>query len=331
VSLRVSCPSCSQPCQVADEHLGKAIRCPGCKQPFTARRPAPPPPPLPPLLPAVPSSSPELPPLVFPEPARPGRLAIGSATSPGRLRERNEDSLLVQQLHWSGQAGAYEAVLAVVADGMGGHDAGDRASAVAIAAVAAALLPRLGGLVGGQEPFEDGESILDALDHALWEANRAVSAAAEQEAGCAGMGSTAVAALVIDGTAAVCHVGDCRAYLCRDGKLELKTRDQTVVSRMVDLGMLSEKEAKAHSAAGQVTQALGRQYELEPSRLLIELRAGDRLVLACDGLHAHLGMEELGDLISAQSEAADLAAVLVRRADDAGGSDNCTVIVIDAW
>jgi protein phosphatase len=301
-------------CQVADEHLGRAIRCPGCKQPFTVRRS---------------SHSIPIPPLP-PQPPQPPRLSLGAATSPGRLRERNEDSHLIAQLAWSSQTGRHEAVLAVVADGMGGHDAGDRASAVAIAAVAQALLPRLAGSVGGQEPFEGDDALPEALDHALWEANRAVAQAAEQEPGCAGMGATTVAVLVLDGLAAVCHVGDCRAYLLRGGELELKTRDQTVVNRMVELGMLTEKEARTHRAAGQVTQALGRQYELEPSRLRIELAPGDRLVLACDGLHAHLEMDELRELIGAESDPCELAAALVRRADAAGGSDNCTVVVIDA-
>jgi protein phosphatase len=269
-------------------------------------------------------------PPVAPSAPRARRLSVGGATSPGRQRERNEDSHLITHLAWATQTGHHEATLALVADGMGGHDAGDRASAVAISAVAQALLPRLAGLVCGQEPFENDEAILDELDRALWDANKAVAEAAQQEEGCSGMGSTAVAALIVDGTAAVCHVGDCRAYLLRDGELELRTRDQTVVARMVELGMLSEREAKRHRSAGEVTQALGRRYELEPSRLLLGLTAGDRLVLACDGLHAHLEMEDLRGLIGADSPAAELAAALVRRADEAGGSDNCTVIVLDA-
>ena len=305
--VRVSCPSCRLVCQVADEHLGAAIRCPGCKQGFSVRSPA--------AATAVVARS------------RPARLRVGAATSPGRLRERNEDSYLLQQWTWASQHGRHEAVLALVADGMGGHEAGDRASAVAIAATAQALAPRLAGLVGGLEPLGDGAALLEALDHALWEANRAIAQAAEAP-GCQGMGATAVAALVVNGLAGICHVGDCRAYLYRDGTLEQKTRDQTVVNRMVELGMLSEREARVHRAAGQVTQALGRQYELEPSRQVIELLTGDWLVLACDGLHAHLDREAIGKTVCAGSDAAELAAQLVRQADGAGGSDNCTVIVV---
>jgi serine/threonine protein phosphatase PrpC len=255
-------------------------------------------------------------------------LRVGWATSPGRLRARNEDSLLLQQWVWASEQGRHEVVLAVVADGMGGHEAGDRASAVAIASVAQALAPQLAGVVGGQESLDEAEPLLEALDHALWEANRAVAQAAESDPRCHGMGATVVAALVVDGLAGVCHVGDCRAYLCRDGVLAQKTRDQTVVSRMVELGTLSEREARRHGAAGQVTQALGRQYELEPSRQVIELASGDVLLLACDGLHAHLEPARLGTAISAAADPMELAGQLVRQADLAGGSDNCTVIVL---
>jgi protein phosphatase len=142
------------------------------------------------------------------------------------------------------------------------------------------------------------------------------------------MGATAITALVVDGMASICHVGDCRAYLHRGGVLEQKTQDQTIVRRMVDLGMLSEGEARIHRAASQVTQALGRQYELEPSRQTLELLAGDWLVLACDGLHAHLEPARLQEVIAAATDATALARLLVQHADDAGGSDNCTVIAV---
>jgi protein phosphatase len=211
---------------------------------------------------------------------------------------------------------------------MGGHDAGDRASFIAIGVIASALAPFLAGLLNGQEKPDDAEGLLDALDRALWEANRAISRAAEEETGCAGMGSTAVAALIVDGLAAICHVGDCRAYLHRDGELRQLTRDQTLVERMIDLGTLTEREARMHPAASQVTQALGKQYDLEPSRQTLELLAGDRLVLACDGLHAHLGAKELAEILEEEENTAGLAAMLVESANQAGGSDNCTVVVV---
>jgi serine/threonine protein phosphatase PrpC len=311
VSTRVSCPSCRIICLVAPEHLGKVIRCPGCKQPFSVR---PPEPAVPPPLSAIP-------------PARAVRLEIGSATSPGRVRERNEDSHLVLHLAWVTQDGRHEAALAVVADGMGGHGAGDRASAVAIGVLARETAVFLAGLVSGREKGED-EAMLDAVDRALWEANRAVAKAAAEESGCAGMGSTVVAALLMDGRVAVCHVGDCRAYLHRGGALQQLTRDQTLVARMIELGTLTEREARRHPAASQVTQALGKQDYLEPSRQSLDLRPDDRLVLACDGLHAHLDEKALAGVIGQGTDPSGLARTLVERANQAGGSDNCTVVVV---
>jgi protein phosphatase len=254
-------------------------------------------------------------------------LFAGSATSPGRVRTRNEDSYLVQKLRWANQSGRHDVVLALVCDGMGGHDAGDRASTIAVGVIAQALAPFLAGLISGEESGEP-EAVLEALDRALWEANRAVSRAAEEEPDCAGMGATAVVAIVFDQRAALCHVGDCRAYLNRAGAVEQLTRDQTLVERMLELGTLTEREAKHNPAASQVTQALGKQYDLEPSRQTVALQPGDRLILACDGLHAHLDAEAIAAVCAEKEDPADLAAELVERANQAGGSDNCTVIVV---
>jgi protein phosphatase len=97
---------------------------------------------------------------------------------------------------------------------------------------------------------------------------------------------------------------------------------------MIELGTLSPREARTHPAASQVTQALGKQEYLEPSRQTLDLQAGDRLVLACDGLHAHLDEKDLAGILEKGDAAFWLARTLVDRADRAGGRDNCTVVVI---
>jgi protein phosphatase len=320
-------------CLVPQEHLGKVIRCPKCKQTFSVRTPDKPDAQTRDDKPDAQARDHKPDAQAREIPASPSlarrACEVGNATSPGRVRKRNEDSYLVEKLTWASQAGRHDVVLAVICDGMGGHDAGDRASTVAVGVIASALAPYLAGLVCGQETGE-AEPMLDALDRALWEANRAVSRAAEEEAGCTGMGATAVAAIVLDHQAAICHVGDCRAYLYRAGAIERLTRDQTLVERMLELGTLTEREAKRHPAASQVTQALGRQYELEPSRKTVELQTGDRLILACDGLHAHLDAEALAVTCGENDDPAELAAELVEQANQAGGSDNCTVIVVDS-
>jgi protein phosphatase len=191
-----------------------------------------------------------------------------------------------------------------------------------------ALAPRLAGLAAGEEALPTAEGLVEALDFALWEAHRAVARAAAAESGCEGMGATAVAALVLDGVAAVCHVGDCRAYHFRSGTLRQLTRDQTLAGRLVELGQLGEEEARRHPSASQVTQALGGQHDLEPSRQALELAAGDVLLLACDGLHTQVDDRELAALVGRGGGPDELAARLVARADEAGGSDNCTVVAL---
>jgi protein phosphatase len=300
VSVPIGCPTCRLSLLVPAEHLGKVVRCPGCRQTFTVR------PPLP----------------------RAGGLQVGSATGTGRVRPRNEDSLLVQQLGWATQAGRHELGLAAVADGMGGHQAGDRASALAVGCVARALAPRLAGLVAGEEALPGADGVLEMLDFALWEAHRAIARVAAEEPDCAGMGATAVVALVLDGQAAVCHVGDCRAYHSRGGTMRQLTRDQTLVQRLVDLGQLSDAEAARYPSAGQVTQALGRQYDLEPSRQAVEFAPGDVLLLACDGLHGQVGEVQIAEALRHEESPRRLAERLVEQADAAGGGDNCTVVVV---
>ncbi|MGL4555011.1 MAG: PP2C family protein-serine/threonine phosphatase, partial [Gemmataceae bacterium] len=211
--------------------------------------------------------------------------------------------------------------LALVADGMGGHADGDRAAALAVGAVARALLPRLADVVAGAET-PSADVLAEWLDHALWDANRAILRAGG--AGSAGMGATAVAALAFDAQAAVCHVGDCRTYRLRGGALERLTADQTLLRRMIELGQITPAEAAGHRAAHQVSQALGRAYGLEPERRALTVEPGDVLLLACDGVHGQLG----DDAIRAALAGPDAAALLVRQADDAGGKDNSTAVVL---
>ena len=281
--------------KVPRDSQGRPIRCPGCKVVFEMRS------------------------------AEPIHLRVTKATSPGMVRERNEDSLLVAQLAWAAGGADHEITLMAVLDGMGGHAGGDRAAAIAANSVAAALLPRLAGLVAGVEALPNDAGLLEMIDLSLWEANRAVHRVAAEEPTLTGMGATGVAVLVCNTTMAICHVGDCRAYLCRAGAVRALTQDQTLARRMVELGTLTERQARTHPSASQVTQALGRHFDIEPSRQTIGLLADDVLVLACDGLHAHLDEAAIATILGKHPE--DGATALVEAANAAGGSDNCTAIV----
>jgi protein phosphatase len=258
----------------------------------------------------------------------PCRVALGGATSRGCVRERNEDRFLVQQLAWSDGDEAHELALLVVCDGMGGHQAGDKASSLAVRTMAGTLAPALAGILQGPSP-EAGAAVLTRhLERAFQDAHTAVLRRADSDAACKGMGSTGAAAILWDNQAFLAHIGDCRVYHQRGDRLTQVTRDQTLVARMVEMGQLSEAEAATHPARNEVTQALGKRGKVEPSRHALKLERGDRLILACDGLAAHVDEATLRETAAGWTgSAAGLARRLVDLANEGGGSDNCTVLV----
>lgn len=257
----------------------------------------------------------------------PCRLVLGSASSRGRVRDRNEDSLLVQHCAWSNLDQRHDVAFVVIADGMGGHQAGDRASGLVLRAMAGVLPPLLSAALRGEDP--EPVALAEALDAGLQEANRVVQQAAKDDPACKDMGSTAVALLLWDGQAIISLVGDCRVYHWRGGLLTQVTRDQTLVTRMVELGQLTPQEAARHPRRSEVTQAVGKYGRLSPARSEVSLEAGDWLVACCDGLYAHVDERMLAEAIGqAGTSATGLANRLVELANQGGGSDNCTVIAV---
>ncbi|MGH7173944.1 MAG: protein phosphatase 2C domain-containing protein, partial [Gemmataceae bacterium] len=225
------------------------------------------------------------------------RLVVGSATTRGRVRDHNEDSLLVQQCSWSNGEARHEVALVVVADGMGGHAAGERASGLVVRALGNVLTPLLMAALN-ESSAEATASPAEALQRGLHEANRLVRQTAQENTACKGMGSTAVALLIWDGEAFICLVGDCRVYHWHDGKLTQVTRDQTLVARMVELGQLSPKEAAIHPRRNEVAQAVGKYALVEPGSYEVSLSRGDWLVACSDGLQAHVSDGALAEAIT---------------------------------
>ncbi len=255
-------------------------------------------------------------------------LEVGSATSTGRVRNRNEDSYLTQHLTLSNLDQRRELALLVVADGMGGYDAGDQASALVIRSVAAAFAPVLSGLVAAKEPPALA-TLAEAAGNALKGANRLVYDQAQTVPGCKGMGATAAVVVVLGLDVVIGHVGDCRVYQVKDGRLVQLTKDQTLVARMVEMGKLTEREALTHPQRNEVTQAVGKHSDIQPAVYQSKLTAGDWLVIACDGLHAHVDGPALhGVLCDPALSAGRAAAQLVDLANQGGGSDNCTVVAV---
>jgi protein phosphatase len=276
--------------------------------------------------------------LLTPPPPRPVpavatfRLDVGSATSPGRVRKRNEDSFLVEHLSWSNHDQRHELALVIVADGLGGHEAGDQASGQAIRHIGAALAPLLGSALAGQVPNPATAPLTESIDRAIKDANQAVHRRGQTEAGCKGMGATAAVVLFWDGQAKIGHVGDCRVYHYRAGKVTQVTRDQTLVERLIELGQLTPKEALTHPARTEVIQAIGTQPDIAPAAYQLALAVGDWLIVASDGLHTHVDLPVIQDAIRKSIPSAGaLAHHLVETANQGGGSDNCTVTALRCY
>jgi protein phosphatase len=227
---------------------------------------------------------------------------FAGATDIGLIRTGNEDSWLA------------EPPLFVVADGLGGHRAGEVASRIAVD-VLAEQAPHTA------EPH--------ALDDAVQAANLAVIDAAREGRGRSGMGTT-LTAVILDGThMAVSHVGDSRAYLLHDGALQRVTRDHSMVADMIREGTLTEEEARYHPNRSVITRALGTQPDMLPDTFEADASRGDRLLLSSDGLHAQVSDLEIADILLNAQRPSDAAKALVAAANDAGGIDNVTVVVVD--
>ena len=231
------------------------------------------------------------------------KLSVGYRTDIGRLRERNEDSLLVKDR------------LFAVADGMGGHRGGDVASAMTLEALDQLDVPP--------------EGPLDALVEEIRKVNRAVLERGSEDGTLRGMGTTLTALLVEDARAHLAHVGDSRAYLLRDGAFQQLTEDHTLVQRMVREGRITPEQAEHHPQRSILTRALGVDDELAPDPLTLDIHEGDRILLCTDGLTGMLGEDEIRQVLENEPDAQRAADALVGAANRAGGDDNITVIVVD--
>jgi PPM family protein phosphatase len=349
LSVRVQCPHCRSVCQIGKQYLGSSVQCGKCGRLFAL--PAAVPQPVSAPAPSVPPAPVEDEELVIeldgptaaalkavPTPAASRaaaplagacRLEIGGATSAGRVRPRNEDSYLVQHVARSTFNRGREVALVVVADGMGGHGSGDQASDLVVRAVGGALAGVFSTALGSTGEAPPLPFLAEQVDAALKAANRAVFQRSQQEASCRGMGATAAVVLVWEGTALIGHVGDCRVYCQHNDQLTQITRDQTLVARMVELGKMTPAEALTHPQRHEVTQAVGRGADLRPAAHQVKLSAGDWLIVACDGLPAHVDDRRLADaIVEAGPSASGLASYLVELANNGGGSDNCTVVAV---
>ena len=239
-------------------------------------------------------------------------MKLAGKTDVGRVRQENQDDYRA----WELPGGA---VWALVCDGMGGAKGGREASQGACNVIENFFQEQYAQCGAGQEePF---------LKKALLYANRFVFQKAAHEEALAGMGTTAVCALVRSGNVYLCHAGDSRAYLIRDGKLTQLTHDHSYVQELVDCGTITEEEAEHHPQKNIITKALGVDYRLEPEFTAAKLKREDRLLLCTDGLTNMVPVEEMEELL-AQGMFYDLPDRLIEAANAHGGSDNITALLL---
>jgi protein phosphatase len=232
----------------------------------------------------------------------------------GRCRQANQDQYLVDA-----SIGLY-----AIADGMGGHAAGEVASDLAITALAESMRQD-GGSAGADGPAAAG----DRLRRALNDGNRKICDSMLARAEWRGMGTTMVVLLSVDDIAVIGHVGDSRAYLLRDQKLRQLTSDHSWVNEQVKLGLLTHEQAQRHPMRNIVTRALGNQNEVNVDVVQETIRPDDVFALCSDGLNGMLGDDEIRDLLIEHGAVPqDACRALVDRANANGGEDNITVVVL---
>ena len=230
-------------------------------------------------------------------------LRYAARSDRGLVRANNEDSVY---------AGAR---LLALADGMGGHAAGEVASQLVIAALA------------HLDDDEPGGDLLGKLDAAVREGNSAIAAHVEADPELEGMGTTLTAILFAGNRLGLVHIGDSRGYLLRDGELTQITKDDTFVQTLVDEGRITAEEAHSHPQRSLIMRAL-TGHEVEPTLIMREARAGDRYLLCSDGLSDPVSQETILEALQI-SDVAESADRLIELALRGGGPDNVTVVVAD--
>jgi serine/threonine protein phosphatase PrpC len=231
------------------------------------------------------------------------RIRAGASTDIGRVRQNNEDSHLVSP------------PLYAVADGMGGGAAGEVASGIAVHTL--------------QEFVQGGNGHPPTLSEWVLAANRAIYERAMQRPDEAGMGTTITVVMAEDDRLRLAHVGDSRAYLLRDGDLTQLTEDHTRVNRMLREGLLTEGEAAVHPQRNVVTRALGIGATVQVDETVVRVRNGDRLLLCSDGLSGMVSGDAIESILASSEDPQEAAGRLVEAANEAGGMDNITALVLD--
>lgn len=246
-------------------------------------------------------------------------LEIVSQTNPGMVRSHNEDSVTYDA----------EFGLVVLADGMGGYNAGEVASGIAVSVLSSEVRHHLED-ARPEDMDEAGEELgVALLRDNVKKANLSIFRAAQSQPQYAGMGTTIVTALFYDDRVAVAHVGDSRMYRLRNEVLDAITRDHSLLQEQIDSGMISKDDARLSKNKNLVTRAVGIDADVEPELHVHDVQAGDLYLLCSDGLNDMVEDEDIGMTLQMLQNNLPLAATqLIQLANDNGGRDNVSVILV---
>ena len=239
-------------------------------------------------------------------------MQIFSKTDRGRVRTDNQDAYFAGKI-------TDDSVFAVVCDGMGGANAGNVASELAVRHISEYVI----------RSYRDGMNMTDTektLKNAIVSANISLYDKAVNNAELAGMGTTAVAVFVKDGTAVIAHVGDSRIYLV-NGEIKQLTRDHSVVQSLIESGKITPEDAKVHPRKNVITRALGAEEDVAVDSDCLNLSNGDTLLLCSDGLTNFLDDKDILTVFQ-NNDISAVAEKLVETANENGGGDNITVVTV---
>lgn len=250
---------------------------------------------------------------------------LGARTDVGVQREIDEDSLMTQELRIALTGVYVNAGIYVVADGMGGHAAGEIASALAVQAAANSIAEQLIALASASGDVTD-EGLGALIKTAVEEANLAVYKESRRRQN--DMGTTMTLALVVGDRCVIGNVGDSRTYLVRDGELKRISKDHSLVMRLVDLGQISEDEIYTHPHRSAILRSLGEKPNVETDLFPLRLLPGDTLFLCSDGQWEMVRNPRMQEVITTVDDPQAAANQLVDEANQNGGEDNITVVLV---
>jgi serine/threonine protein phosphatase PrpC len=244
-------------------------------------------------------------------------LRASGYTDVGRVREVNQDSFAAIDL-----IGLY-----IVADGMGGHAAGEKAS---LSAVTTAI--EIFSAYDFEQQRLSGSDVTlgieDVIKIALKEANNRIIQASISSIHLQGMGTTEVISVYFEDHIYFGNVGDSRGYLVRANEIRQLTRDHSVVQDLKDQGLITEEEAKVHPYRNVITRCLGMQADIDVDTFKMPLEAGDKILMCTDGLTNHVSNEEIRDFVFGSDDLDAICKKLVDKANERGGTDNITVVLL---